>query len=393
MKRFYLLFLLLFAASVHTHADDWMARLADEAYVDQLSLPGAHDSATGEGFTGFLGSLAGNTYGRTQDLTISAQWEAGIRVFDLRPAVSGNTLKIFHGILETKASLQSALATIIAALTEHPTEFAVVLMRHESEADSDNANWATLVRQCLESDDIHPWLADFRRDLTVGDLRGKLLVLSRDTYGDAPIGGYVSGVSHEPDFASQCRATIRGISSSTTYCHQDYFDCSGEGGKQIKSNAIVTMLDYSTTQSVNHDRNHRWFCNNTSGYSKTANLFGNSLATSDGYRDNASVQNALVVDYLQEQPGVTGFVMMDFAGKDVSNNYNVMGESLIQALIENNFRYDMHVATSLPAQPALAAEETGRYNLLGQPVPPTYRGTVVIRHADGSTRKHTPATR
>lgn len=355
MKRILLpLFFLL--TTLHVHADDWMARLSDYVYLDQLSLPGTHDSATGEGFTGFLGTLGGNSYGRTQDLGISGQWDAGIRVFDLRPAVSGSNLKIFHGVLETKASLQSALNAIRDAVKAHPTEFAVVLMRHETEGDDGNSNWADLVRQCLESNDYRPWLADFKPTLTVGELRGKILILSRDTYGDNPIGGYISGISHEADFDSQCRANIRGTGGSTVYCQQDYYDCSGTDGKQIKSNAITAMLDYSTTQSLRSDSEHRWFCNNTSGYSKTTKLLSYTLSTSDGYRDNASTQNPLVISYLNEHPGVTGFVMMDFAGKDESSGYKVSSQALTQALIDNNFRHEPEV--SWPARLDLYQQHT-----------------------------------
>ncbi|MBO7569957.1 MAG: hypothetical protein J6T11_06375, partial [Bacteroidaceae bacterium] len=50
-------------------AGNWMSRLPDDAYVATLSIPGAHDAATGYGFSGFIG-MFGNRYARTQDLTI-----------------------------------------------------------------------------------------------------------------------------------------------------------------------------------------------------------------------------------------------------------------------------------------------------------------------------------
>ncbi len=45
--------LALSAMPVVIHADDWIGRIAGNAYITQLSIPGAHDAGTGYGFTGF----------------------------------------------------------------------------------------------------------------------------------------------------------------------------------------------------------------------------------------------------------------------------------------------------------------------------------------------------
>ena len=49
--------------------------LDDNIYVSQLSIPGTHDAATGDGTTFSLG--------KTQDMTLDQQFEMGIRAFDL----------------------------------------------------------------------------------------------------------------------------------------------------------------------------------------------------------------------------------------------------------------------------------------------------------------------
>ena len=51
MKPRLLLPTLLMAALSPAFADDWMSRLDDGAYLTQLSIPGAHDAATGSGFS------------------------------------------------------------------------------------------------------------------------------------------------------------------------------------------------------------------------------------------------------------------------------------------------------------------------------------------------------
>ena len=76
-------------------ADDWMANIDDAAYVSQLSIPGSHDAATGNG-------TSADSFARTQEASLSEQWSAGIRAFDLRPTVSGSNVNINHGIISTK---------------------------------------------------------------------------------------------------------------------------------------------------------------------------------------------------------------------------------------------------------------------------------------------------
>lgn len=88
------------------------------------------------------------------------------------------------------------------------------------------------------------------------------------------------------------------------------------------------MLEFSSTSPGNI-----WVINHTSGYTKNA--------SSNGYRDNATKTNPLVVDWLSDplNEGPTGIVMMDYAGVDDSKNYNVAGKRLIDALIEHNNKY------------------------------------------------------
>ena len=196
-------------------ADNWITPMADNIYVSDMSIPGTHDSATGEGFDGLLGLLLGNTTARTQDLTISQQWDCGIRAFDLRPTVengdNGTYLHIYHGIIKTAMSFEDALITLRDKLKEAPGEFAIVIMRHESDANSDIQNqWAALMDKCLTSDALAGYIADFKPELTIADLRGKILVMSRDTYDNGPHGAYINSWSHSDNYLDQTKAVISG---------------------------------------------------------------------------------------------------------------------------------------------------------------------------------------
>ena len=51
MRNVYFTSLLMLCMSVHVKAGDWMKRLPDNLFVSQVSIPGTHDAATGNGVT------------------------------------------------------------------------------------------------------------------------------------------------------------------------------------------------------------------------------------------------------------------------------------------------------------------------------------------------------
>lgn len=336
----------LFGA-VSAPADSWMGRIDGNTYVAQLSIPGTHDACTGEGFETCY-RVWGDLYARTQEKTIAQQWDCGIRAFDLRPTVVQDTgkkayLRIYHGIMPTQVTLSDVFNTLQKKLQQEPTEFAIVVMRHENNADHNNPQWGALIKSLLTSDAYKGLFADYTPNLTVNDLRGKILVLSRDAYDTLPIGGFITSWSHEADFASQNSARINGPKETGSLAVQDYYDTSVEGAMQAKQNALITMLNYSATLNKNTDTNMKWVINHASGYSLVSTLMDSPISLSDGYRHNASVTNQAVINYLTDKShtGPTGIVMMDYAGVDLSGEYDVLGLELTKVLIQNNFRFKM----------------------------------------------------
>lgn len=318
-------------------AENWMSRLDDRAYIHQVSIPGTHDAGTGNGTT--LDSFA-----RTQDLTMAEQFDAGVRAFDLRPSVKDGALQIYHGIISTKVSLDQALTTLCERLDANPTEFAVVIMRHEDdhESDAEKQQWNDLVVQTLQNEKYAGRFTDFYQMLSVGDVRGKILILSRDRYADVPIGGFISNWTHSASLSDQSKATISGADASRPSARlyvQDFYEI--KDNMDTKLSAVKTLLDLSTT--FNTTTPHAWVINHTSGYCKTG-----LLATRDSYRTNAVSTNQAVIDYLSDEThaGPAGMVMMDFAGVDKSGDYEVNGKKLVEAVVENNFRYTMRGTSS-----------------------------------------------
>lgn len=125
MKHLFL-FIALIASSA-CHAGNWMKDINDDTNLCRISIPGTHDAGTGNGFEGIL-AILGPATAQTQELDLAAQWDAGVRAFDLRPKLSFGQLKIFHGVIETRLTFDNALKTICQKLAENPSECAIVFM-------------------------------------------------------------------------------------------------------------------------------------------------------------------------------------------------------------------------------------------------------------------------
>lgn len=327
-------------------AGDWLARVADDRMVCRLSIPGTHDAATGEGWD-CADSLAANLIARTQELTLAQQWAAGIRAFDLRPDVRTDslgrqTLHIYHGEFATRASMASVMGMLRDSLAAHPSEFAIIVMRHEASASRESARWKDMTDYVLAKN--RDLLVDFRPDITVGQLRGRILVLSRDVYNDSmPRGGYIEGWRHDAECDWTRPATVRGSSRNGHLVVQDFYDMSGEGGMPTKLGAIERLFRLTGKGEVLRADPHTWFINHTSGYLYTTQQFGGEpVSTTEGYRANAAETNRWMANLIEAKrsrgrSATTGIVMMDFGGADRSGGQEVLGRRLVNTIIDSNW--------------------------------------------------------
>lgn len=220
----------------------WMSGLDDRAFVCQLSIPGAHDACSSS-FSGIL-SIIYKSSAQTQSKSVEAMLPLGVRLFDLRPCVSGSKLHINHGIATTSYDFDPVMAQLCSYLDAHPTEFCIVVIRHESEGDSNNTNFGSMLQVSLAK--IKDHLVDFRPNLTVGEARGKILFLSRDEY-DAPIygGRIVDLKDNRSDISEMLGGHCYGPSTNRcAWWMQDHYEF---GSDAVKQQAIRDMLARSTT--------------------------------------------------------------------------------------------------------------------------------------------------
>lgn len=311
--------MLVSSQTVWADGKNWITtlNLNDNIYISQMSLPGTHDAATGEGFSS-LSAIGATISGKCQSIGLAAQWDAGVRVFDLRPT-EDNNCPINHGILQTKINLRDALTTITGRLATYPNEFAIVLMRNESDNGS-SENWKNRVNAVLN--DFSSYLIPFSNNLRLQDVRGKIIILSRDYFAD----GYTIGGWGDK--------TTRGVvwangNDAFRFVVQDYYEVTDAN---TKKNSIKDLLAEARTQTSPNFM----FVNHTSGYS-------GSTGTNGNISSNAKAMNKYALDEINATPGRTGIILMDFAGTNSDNYY---GLDLCNAIIaQNNSLVGLNLAT------------------------------------------------
>lgn len=226
----------------------WMTALDDYDYVCQLSIPGTHDTGTGNGFEG-IGAIGGIVAGKTQDKNFSEQLKLGVRAFDLRPGVDGSTLPIFHGPLKTKLTMNMVFVECISFLSANPGEFLIFIIRHETEGDSNNSNWAgNMIDHCNKYGDI---IVPFYPKLRVGEVRGKIIVLTRSAFSDSKV-ATISGWGDNSTFRT---GSIKSSNGNATLWLQDHYEISDE---QVKADAVVSMPDVANSLTGNVKRSKYW---------------------------------------------------------------------------------------------------------------------------------------
>ncbi|MCF0175405.1 MAG: fimbrillin family protein [Bacteroidales bacterium] len=340
----------------YSNANNWITPLDDDIYVSQLSIPGTHDAATS--------SIT--VIGRTQDYTIADQLTIGIRAFDLRPTIEGKVEsvipyvykyymdEIYHGILGTGVSFESAINTIADYLDANPREFAIIITRYESDrwlvGAPDEATYIQTMQTFLANNSRYQsHKVEFKPDLTIGEMRGKILIISRNNLGpNSTIGTAYTGWNHSN--TSRNYHAISGSGGTGRIYVQDMYS-PGEYGDSNDNNGYLSrkvelvkdMLDLAATFKAENGTQNYWMINHCAGYTHINN-----------YANNAKTVSQEAYNYIvgnDKAVGPAGIVMMDFAGirtisyfpvsGNFNINYSVYGDLLPQAVIDNNYKFHL----------------------------------------------------
>ena len=153
----------------------WMGMINDDTLLKSVVIPGAHDAGT-KG----LAYLA-----ETQDRDTADMLACGTRYFDLRVSkTKDGELKIYHGPFKG-VTLDSVLNQFVEFLGKNATEMLILDFQHfdgDAEKDTQNKVLNTLPIVTAEGDFV-----DFVDNLTLGEVRGKCLVLWVDDSADGKV--------------------------------------------------------------------------------------------------------------------------------------------------------------------------------------------------------------
>lgn len=110
-----------------THTS-WMRYIPDDASVMSLSVPGTHNSCCVHGLLGL---------GKTQELDLADQLNAGIRFLDIRFMHYQDNLCVHHDVVCTEKSYVDILTICFNFLRQYPSE--TILMSVDDESRFDDA--------------------------------------------------------------------------------------------------------------------------------------------------------------------------------------------------------------------------------------------------------------
>ena len=118
------------AASDSDYYQHWMADIPDDTPINDISVPGTHDSMA------YTSPALLKNIVVTQTMTLRQQLDSGIRYLDIRLADKGSYLGVYHSIISLNVSFDTVLDTVSDFLEEHPSETVFMRIRKEHEIDT-----------------------------------------------------------------------------------------------------------------------------------------------------------------------------------------------------------------------------------------------------------------
>ena len=342
---------------------DWLDLVRDETKVCKLSIPGTHDTMTGMGFYQPLLKYVFNQTAISQVSTLEEQMNSGLRFFDIRPVVSTDTvakkkiLRLTHGISELDVTFEWTIDQLQSYLKAHPSEFFICKLQFDNGFEDQKDLYSLL------SDVLHLskykglFFENWRPDITVGEMRGKSLWLSRydlrllNEIYHYPI-VYCDWPDEDPDIEedlnpeAQRNCAMYNMDDPMVMARlykQDYYKTTTEKRMKNKQKTVIDMMH--SAREANASDENIWIVNHCSAYTEVSPR---------GYITNAANLHPLVVEDLQKYEGTVGITPMDMACHDYVHciinggmpytsdylyGFYPLSQSLTNLLIKSNKQY------------------------------------------------------
>ena len=345
-----------------TPPTDWLGMVKDETKVCKLSIPGTHDTMTGMGFYQPGLKYVFDMTAISHVSTLEEQLNCGIRFFDIRPVVSTDTiakkkiLRLTHGISELNVTLEQTIDWLQAYLKAHPSEFFIAKLQFDNGFEDQKDLFPLLSDVFHMSKYKGLFFENWRPDITVGEMRGKILWLSRydlrplNTLYNFPI-VYCDWPDEDPDVKedldpeAQRNCAMYNMNDESIKARlykQDYYKTTNAKRMQNKIKTVIDMMH--SAREIKEDENI-WVVNHCSAYTEVSPR---------GYLTNASNLHPNVIEDLQKYEGTVGITPMDMSCHDYIHcvinggtpytsdylyGFYPLSQSLTNLLIKSNKKY------------------------------------------------------
>lgn len=154
-----------------TNKKNWMADIRDDVLLSEMALPGTHDSGT---YDKKIDSVV------TQTLNFNQQLEYGIRVFDIRIRHIGNSFALHHGPVFLNVMFKDFLDAANDFLNRNPSETVLFRLKEEHNPENNTRSLKDTLEYYLSSYGDR-YLQTSNKNITLGEARGKFIILSNNT--------------------------------------------------------------------------------------------------------------------------------------------------------------------------------------------------------------------
>lgn len=357
-------------ASTTAEATKWMAALPDRMFVAHVSIPGAHDFATGEEnwvTIGLSGTANGAATSTTQAVSMHEQMDRGIRGVDFRPGMYDGVLYCNHGLAQTKKTLEEAVKDMVAFLDEHPSEFFVVHFFRGNiyrtgemptgsgligaKGNEASRNQYNALMQKLFDNTYKDYVVNFRPNLTVEEARGKMVLFTRDRIDFVHLSKQArltnwDAANNDTEVAAMATNEINTMSTTKLWV-QDLSSGTDITSKVTRFQRQAERMQAMPTPKSVYDAGGEYlseWCMNFTSMEYDSNQDGNSYATNK-YKYGAKAMAPVAIDFLKKNAGVgpVGVFFSDYVLRTSSQLHNgsdrvpVYGDELVYRIIENNF--------------------------------------------------------
>ena len=193
-------------------ASSWMGLLSDNSSLAKITIPGTHDACAR------VEPIAGTA--KCQNLSLTDQFNAGVRFVDIRCRHINNAFAIHHGQVYQNMNFDDVLNATIAFLNSNPSECIIMSIKEEYNASNNTRSFEATLDTYIAK---NPGKWNLGATIpSLGNVRGKIVLLRR--FGT----GNTKGI----DASNWSDNTTFSINNSNANLRvQDYYNVSGTDAK------------------------------------------------------------------------------------------------------------------------------------------------------------------